>query len=53
MCEGAMLNSENLFLTYLLKPFCELASDPIVNVRLELSLTLEKCFEKYQDNLKL
>jgi len=32
---------------------CELVSDPIVNVRLELSNTLAKVYTQYKDEFKI
>lgn len=47
MCEGVA--GLDIF-SELLPCFCELVTDPIVNVRLELSLTVAKIYGKYADH---
>ena len=53
MCEGIMLaeNGHDLFVKWLMVPLCELQSDPIVNVRLELSQTIQKTYHIYSEQV--
>ena len=49
MCEGAMLHDPELFTEHLMKVFCELQSDLVVNVRLLVSECLQKTYTgKYE-----